>query len=226
MSKAGILRGIPLFVGLNDEELHDLAESLGRRVFGRGVVIFQDGSPGDTLYIIESGKVRIFGVSESGREISVNVYGPGEFFGELSALDGLPRSAGAVAVEDTVTFTLHRDNLMRRLEASPRMALSIIRVLSARLRYTTRYAQSLAFLDAYGRMAAKLLELAERYGVQKDGIDIDLPLTQSELASWIGTSRESANKVLRDLQERGLIGLKRKKITILDKRRLQELIVY
>jgi CRP/FNR family transcriptional regulator/CRP/FNR family cyclic AMP-dependent transcriptional regulator len=226
MSKTTALLNVPFFAGLSDQELEALAESLEKRTFGKGMIIFHKGSPGHTMYIIESGKVRIFILSESGQEISVNIYGPGDTFGELALLDGLSRSAGAVAVEQTVTLALHRDDFLRHLEASPRMAQSIIEVLSTRLRYTTNYAESLAFLDVYGRVAAKLLELAERYGVQKEGIEIELRLTQAELASWVGTTRESVNKVLGTFRGQGLIEVKGKKITILDRQGLKKRILY
>jgi len=226
MSKVTALRNVPFFASLSGQELEALADSLEKRTFGKGMIIFHKGSPGQTLYIIESGKVRIFIISESGQEISVNIYGPGDAFGELALLDGLPRSAGAVAMEQTVTFTLHRDDFLRHLEAHPRMARSIIEVLSTRLRYTTTYAESLAFLDVYGRVAAKLLELAERYGVQKEGIEIELRLTQAELATWVGTTRESVNKVLGTFREQGLIEVKGRKITILDRERLRKGILY
>jgi len=226
MSSTSMLRSVPLFAGLAEKELTTLAESLGKRAFGKGVIIFHEGSPGETMYLIESGKVRIFALTESGQEISVNIYGPGEVFGELAVLDALPRSAGAVAIEDTVCLTLQRDDLLQVLENCPRLALSIIKVLSARLRYTTRYVEGLAFLDVCGRVAAKLLELGERYGVKKDGIEIDLQLTQSELAGWVGTSRESANKVLRMFQEQRLIAITGARITLLDQRGLKRLIVY
>ena len=226
MSSTSMLHSVPLFAGLTEEELSFLADRLGKRAFGKGVIIFHEGSLGETLYIIEAGKVRIFALTESGQEISVNIYGQGEVFGELSVLDGLPRSAGAVAIEDTVCLTLQRDDLLQFLENCPRVALSIIRVLSARLRYTTQYAESLAFLDVCGWVAAKLLELGERYGVKRDGIEIELRLTQGELASWVGTSRESVNKVLRMFQGQGLIEVKDLKITLLDRRGLKRLIVY
>jgi CRP/FNR family cyclic AMP-dependent transcriptional regulator len=226
MSKVAMLRNVRLFAGLPDRELEGLADHLGKRTFAKGMIIFHKESAGQTLYIIESGKVRIFILSESGQEISVNVYGPGDVFGELALLDGLPRSAGAVALERTVTLTLHRDDFLRHLEACPRMARSIMEVLSARLRYTTAYAESLAFLDVYGRVAAKLLELAERYGVQKEGIEIELRLTQAELASWVVASRESVNKALVAFRDQGLIEVEGQRITILDRRGLRRRVLY
>jgi CRP/FNR family transcriptional regulator/CRP/FNR family cyclic AMP-dependent transcriptional regulator len=221
-----MLRNVPLFAGLVDQELEVLADSLGKRTFARGMVIFHKGSPGQTLYIIESGKVRIFILSESGQEMSVNVYGPGDVFGELALLDGLPRSAGAVAMEKTVTLTLHRDDFLRHLQACPQMARSIMEVLSTRVRYTTDYAESLSFLDVYGRVAAKLLELADRYGVEKEGIEIELRLTQAELASWVVASRESVNKVLGTFRDHGLIEVEGQRITIRDRRGLERRILY
>jgi len=221
-----MLRNVALFAGLSDQELEVLAGSLGKRTFGKGIIIFHKGSPGQTLYIIESGKVRIFIISESGQEISVNVYGPGDVFGELALLDGLPRSAGAVVMEKTVTFTLNRDDFLQHLEACPHVARSIIEVLSARLRYTTIYAESLAFLNVYGRVAAKLLELADRYGVKKDGMEIDLRLTQAELATWVAATRESVNKVLGAFRDQGLIEVEGQRITILDRRGLNRRIMY
>jgi len=226
MSRVSMLRNVPLFAGLSDQELEVLAGSLGRRTFGKGMIIFHKGSVGQTLYIIESGKVRIFILSESGQEISVNVYGPGDVFGELALLDGLPRSAGAVVMEKTVTFTLHRDDFLRHLEACPHMARSIIEVLSTRLRYTTAYAETLAFLDVYGRVAAKLLELADRYGVKKNGIEIDLRLTQAELATWVAATRESVNKALGTFRDQGLIKVEGQRITILDLPGLKRRILY
>jgi CRP/FNR family cyclic AMP-dependent transcriptional regulator len=232
MSRVAMLRKVSLFAGLSDQELEVLADSLGKRTFGKGMIIFHKGSPGQTLYVIESGKVRIFILSESGQEISVNIYGPSDVFGELSLLDGLPRSAGAVAVERTVTYTLHRDDFLRHLEAYPRMAKSIMEVLSTRLRYTTTYAESLSFLDVYGRVAAKLLELADRYGLRNDGkdgiagIEINLRLTQAELATWVAATRESVNKVLGTFRDQGLIQVEGQRITILDMPGLRRRILY
>ena len=227
MSKVALLRNVPLFAGLSDQELEALASSLGRRTFAKGMVIFHKGGLGRSLYIIESGQVRIFSLSETGQEISINIYGPGELFGELAILDGLPRSAGAMAMEMTVTLTLYRDDFLRCLEASPRMVKDIVAVLSRRLRYTTAYTETLAFLDVYGRVAAKLLELADRYGVAKAGAEqIELHLTQAELASWVVASRESVNKVLGTFRDQGLIQLEGQAITILDREALGRQVRY
>jgi len=226
VSKAMMMRDVPLFAGLSDQELDALAGSLGRRTFAKGMIIFHKGSPGRTMYIVESGKVRIFTLSESGQEVTLNIYGPGEVFGEFSLLDGLPRSAGAVALEKTVTLTLHRDHFFQHLEANPSMARGIIEVLTARLRFTTEHAESLAFLDVYGRVAMRLLDLAGRYGTGEDGTELDLRLTQTELATWVAATRESVNKVLGAFRDQGLIAVEGHKITILDLEELERRITF
>jgi CRP-like cAMP-binding protein len=221
-----MMRNVPLFAGLSDQDLEDLAGSLGRRTFAKGVIIFDKGSSGRTMHIVESGKVRIFALSESGQEFTLNIYGPGDVFGEFSLLDGLPRSAGAMALENTVTLTLHRDHFFQHLEANPSMVRSIIELLTARLRFTTEHAESLAFLDVYARVAMRLLDLADRHGVEKDGIELDLRLTQTELATWVAATRESVNKVLGTFRDQGLIALEGHKIIILDLAGLERLITF
>ena len=226
MSKLDLLRNVSLFTGLSDQELQTLAESLHRRAFGKGTIVFDQGSTDATLYVIESGRVRIFLISEFGEEISLQVYDPGQCFGEFAVLDGQPRSAGAVAMEDIVTYTLHRGDFLRHLETCPHMAIRIIQVLTTRLRYTTRQMENLAFLDVSGRVAAKLLELADRYGVQKEGIEITLPLTQEELATWVVVTRKSVSSVLTHFRDLGLIQVQRRRITILDPKALKKKIIY
>jgi CRP-like cAMP-binding protein len=209
-----------------DRELELLARNLGKRTFGKGMIIFHGGSPGQTLYIIESGLVRIFSLSESGQELTVNLYGPGQVFGEMAALDGRLRSAGALCMEKTVAYTLHHDVLVRGLKRTPALAHGVIELLIARLRYTTRYLESLAFLDVYGRVAAKLLELGEYHAGRGNGIALDLRLTQGELATWVAASRESVNKVLSSFRDQGLIAVDGQEITILDWRGLEDRVVY
>jgi CRP-like cAMP-binding protein len=222
MREAKLLRAAALFDSLTDAELATLTGSLGRRTFGRGVFIFHKDSPGSVLYIIESGWVRLFVISETGQEISTNLFGPGEVFGELAALDGRPRATGAVALETTVALTLHREELLHALQTCPRLARNLMELLTARLRYVTRTFEDLAFLDVNGRVAARLLDLAGRSGVQQGDIEIELSLTQSELATWVAASRESVNKVLAAFRASGLISLDGARIIILDRRRLEQ----
>lgn len=217
---------LPLFAGLNDEELVALSLCLGRRMFGRGVFIFHKGSPGRFLYIIESGRVRLFSVSDTGQELSLNVLGPGDFFGELALIDGRPRSAGALAVEPTVVLLLQREDLLHAMDHSPRLARNLIEVLARRLRYVTHYVEDLAFLDVNGRVAARLMDLAARQDVRQGDVEIELSLTQAELASWVASSRESVNKVLMAFRSQGLISVEGHRITILDARRLERQVLY
>ncbi len=216
MSESAFLKQVPIFAELSKAELKVLAGSLRRKAFGKGEIIFHQGSPGQTLYIIESGRVRIYTLSVAGQEISVTIYSCGDVIGELAILDDLPRSAGAVAMEPTRTLILHRDDFLRHARDYPEMALNIMAVLSAKLRYTTEYAESLAFLDVYGRVAKKLLEMAEQREEGGEGARIDVRLTQAELASLVGSSREWVNKVLSAYREQGLVELGRQRITILD----------
>ncbi len=229
MPRIEALRKVPLFQGLSDAELAALSACLVKHTFGKGVFIFHKDSPGQTLYVIEAGRVRIFVVSESGQEITLNVYGPGEVVGEIGFLDGRPRSAGAVALTAVTVLALRREDFYSQLEAHPRLATRIIELLAGRLRYTTAYAESLAFLDVNGRVAARLLELSDRFGARSPdgcGQELDLRLTQAELASWVASSRETVNKVLTSFREQGLIELAGQKITVLDRQGLWRRVAY
>jgi CRP-like cAMP-binding protein len=147
----------------------------------------------------------------------MNVYGAGDVVGELCILDGLPRCASAMTMEESVALTLDREDLRRCVAASPDIAFAIMEVLSTRLRYSTEYAESLAFLDVYGRVASRLLELADRSRVGTEETETGVELTQEELATLVGATRRSVSKALGAFQDQGLIRLGRGRITILDR---------
>ena len=193
-----------------------LADCLGRRVFARNMILFLKGSPAQCLYLIESGAVRIFAFSETGQEITLDAYGPGECFGETALLDGNIRSTGAMALEKTVTYTLRRDDFLRCLEQHPQVARRVMALFAHRLEHATTYAENLAFMDVAGRVAAVLLELAARYGAEHGGIEIGLHLTQAEIAGWVCASREMVNKILHAYQNQGLIAMDGHTILVLD----------
>ena len=217
------MRRVPLFADLTDAQLEMLIQDFSRRQFRQDEAIFQQGDPGQALYMVESGQVRIYVQDEEGQEISVNLCGPGDLFGELALIDGLPRSASAVAMEDTVVLVLSHDRFREQMRRYPQMALNLMKALSVLVRYNTQQVGSLTLLDIPGRLARKLLELAQDHGqVEPEGVRINLALTQSDLASLIGTTRESVNKAMSTFRREGLIFVRQNHIVIADPDALQQ----
>ena len=217
-----LLKKAPLFSQLSNETLGDLAAQLRRRTFRRDTIIFHKDQAGDALYVVDSGRIRIFLPTAGGEELTVDVAGPGDVFGELALLDGRPRSASAESLEDAVTFSISREEFQKYLARNPTLAVSLVELLSSRLRHVTEYAESLAFLDVHARLARMLLEMAERYGVQKDGTEIDFDLTQADLGTMVGATRERVNRALAAFRAQGLIELRGRKIVLLDTNRLRQ----
>jgi CRP/FNR family cyclic AMP-dependent transcriptional regulator len=206
---------VPLFADLADEDIRELMAVARRRTFRSGEVIFHRDDPGQVLYIIKEGKVKISLFSPDGQEISLVVFGKGDYFGEFAILDGLPRSADATALERIECYTLQRSDFHNALLKNPKIAIQVLEGLSKRLRTADAMIEDIIFLDVYGRVAKKLLELADAHGKKvNDGILIDVRLTQQELASMVGASRESVNKVLGYFSDKKYISTDKHKITI------------
>lgn len=205
------LATVPLFAGMDEVDLSDLSACLRRRGFDRGEVIFVEGDPGDSLFVIESGQVKIVLTSADGKEILLTALGPGDFFGDLALLDGLPRSADAIGLEAGQLALLHRRDFLRFLESRPRAVVVLMAVLSRRLRRNAQLIQDAAFLDVPGRLAKLLLQFVGEAPADRPPI---ARLTQSDLAAMIGATRESVNKALRGFERRGLIRLERGRIEI------------
>jgi CRP-like cAMP-binding protein len=200
------LQRVPLFAGLNEAQIIEIVRDFSRRQFRQGESIFQQGDPGRSLYMVEAGQVRIYVQDKDGQETSVILCGPGDLFGELALIDGLPRSASAVVMEDTVLLTLDHDRFREQMRRHPQVALNLMKALSVRVRYSTQQVENLTLLDIPRRLARKLLELAEDHGEpQAEGVHITLALNQSDLASLIGTTRESVNKAMSAFRREGLI---------------------
>jgi CRP/FNR family transcriptional regulator, cyclic AMP receptor protein len=216
-----LLRQVSLFTDLHEDELASLAGCLSRRVFAREMILFHRGSPAQSLYLIESGAVRVFATSSAGQDITLDVYGPGECFGEAALLDGNLRSTGAMAIEKTVIYALPRHDFLHFLELHPETGRRLMALLAHRLGRAITYAENLAFLDVAGRVAAVLTDLAEHDGKAGEPIELDLHLTQSELASWCVASREMVNKVLSSFRDQGLIDVAGHTITVLNLRGLK-----
>ena len=209
------LKQVSLFSSLSDEDLRELMAVTRRRTFRAGEVIFHRDDPGQILYIIKDGKVKICLISPDGQEISLVVFGKGEYFGEFSLFDGLPRSADAITLERTECYTLQRSDFDNVILKNPKIALKLLEALTRRLRSTDQMVEDLIFLDVYGRVAKKLLELAETHGtLTEDGNRIDVRLTQQELASMVGASRESVNKVMGYFTDKKILSTDKHRITI------------
>lgn len=208
----------PLFSGLGPEPLQAIAQTLRRRRFRRGEVLFHEGDPGDSLFIVASGAVKVVVPSEEGDEAILATLRRGDFLGELALLDGAPRSASAIALEATETMALPRDRFKALVASEPVIRDALLSSLAGELRRLTAHVAELHFLDLTGRLAARLARLAEEHGTREaDGsIRLDAPLTQSDLAAMIGATRQSVNKLLGEFVEEGLLRLDRDAIVIPD----------
>ena len=216
-SASATLRDVPFLAVLPAADLGELAGRMHPRRYRAGAAIFHREDPGSTLHIIRSGRVKLVLASPEGREVTVQILGPGDFFGELALLDGGPRSASAVALEPVTTLTLDRAPFIATLERHPEVAGKLLAILGDRLRRTDELISDILFLDLPARLAKQLLALADEHGsAGAAGIRIDLRLSQSELAAIVGATRESVNRCLNAYADRGLVALDRDAITILD----------
>jgi len=215
VSDAAVLTQVPLFAGFAAEELEPLVACLRRRRYARGETVFLQGDPGTSLCLIETGRVKLGFTSPEGREVLLDLLGPGDVFGELALLDGEPRSADAVAVEPTHLVLLRREEFVRFLEERPRLAVQLLAVLSRRLRRDAQLVQDAAFLDVPARLARILLRMAEAEGeAAEEGLVIRARLTQTNLAGLVGTTRETLNKWLGFYETQGLIRWDKGQITV------------
>lgn len=219
-----LLATLPLFAQLQPEELRELFSHLKRRSYRHGEVIFHKDDSGSTMYIIAQGSVKISVPSELGNEIILSILSSGESFGELSLFDNRPRSATVTCAGPTEVFVLYRDDFIAYVNRHPRLALNIIESLSNRLRRTDNLVEDVIFLDIPARLAKKLLELSRTHGKKNpDGsVEIELRLTQLDIAYMLGTTRESVNRQLMAFEQRGFIALDRSRITILKPTELEK----
>lgn len=218
-----MLRAVPLFAAVPERELTRPAGRLRRRTFKRGEVIMHRGDPAGALHVIRSGRVKITLPSEEGEETVLALLGEGQCFGEIAALDGGPRSATVTAVEPTETLALLREDLLALARESPDFALSLITMLAARLRRADEWLEDAYFADLDTRLARRLLDLALDHGrPAPDGIAVEFPLTQSDLAGMLGATRVSVNRLLGAYQDARIIRLGRGSFTILRLEALRE----
>lgn len=214
MEGNSVIGKVSLFEGMSEDDLNALADLANVRTFPKNTIIISEGDDSDSMYLVLSGKVKVYLSDDEGKEIIINILGDGDYFGELALLDEAPRSASVMTLEDARLAVLSKTAFDECLKANPQIALQVIKGLSARLRNLTDNVKSLALMDVYGRVARTLLEMAEdRGGVQV----ISQKLTQRDIASMVGASREMVSRILKDLALGGYITIENKTITINEK---------
>ena len=207
---------MPLFEGLSNEQLQTIANVTITRTFNKDGVIILAEEEGDSLFIIDSGQVKVSIVSEDGREVILSLLGPAAVFGELSLLDGKPRSANVIATEETSLIMLRRPDFVQILFKMPQIAPALLADLASRLRTPARQIEGLALLDVTSRISETLLQLAGEQGREtEEGITLQNRPTHQELANMSGTTRETVSRVLKRLESHSYINCSGRTITIL-----------
>lgn len=210
-----LLRSVPIFSDLDDTGIETLERVIARKVYPKDGVVFFENEPGDTLFMILFGRVKVTILGDDGREIILTVLGAGDFFGEMSLLDNEPRSATAIATEETELVSLLRSDFEMVLADNKEIALGLIRVLTQRLRRADQQIETLALLDVYGRVARLIVDLAREEGRRlKDGRVAFRRATHQEIANRIGTTRETVTRILKDLERAGRIKVEGRELVV------------
>ncbi len=217
-----VLKRIPLFSELSDKELEKVSQVATRQKYHKDNLILIEEEVGSTMFIILSGRVKISRISDDGREVILSILNDGDFFGEMSLLDGQTRSANVTAIEESELLVIRREEFLQLLHDFPQIAINLLKELAQRIRKSDEHIKSLSLQDATGRVASTLLRIAEDSGVFRKGqVEIsELPL-QQDLANMAGTSRETISRVIKSLCNSGYLKKEGGKIIILDYERFK-----
>jgi CRP/FNR family transcriptional regulator/CRP/FNR family cyclic AMP-dependent transcriptional regulator len=215
MDERELLRTVPLFSELNDEAISSLERLSTRRRYPKDTVVFFENEEGDSLFMIMDGRIKVTILGDDGREIILTMLGAGDLFGEMALLDNEPRSATAIAVEESELLLLHRNDFQTVIVENPAISAALIKVLSARLRRANHQISTLALLDVYGRVARVIMDMAREEGRRlKDGRIAFRRATHQEIANRIGTTRETVTRMLKDLERQGLVKIEGREIVL------------
>lgn len=211
------LRTIPLFSDLREGDIERIGQAARERSYPRNSVIVFEDDPGDALYVVLSGQVKVVLTAEDGREVILSVRDRGDFFGEMSLIDQEPRSAHVIAMEEARLLVLRREDFHSCLRDIPEIAVGLLRALVTRLRQADDKIGGLVLLDVPGRVAGLILDMAD----DADGVHITKRVTHHMIAQMIGSSRETVSRTMRSMADQGLIEASRKRISINDRRALE-----
>lgn len=212
-----VLKSIHLFSELSDSDLREIGKTAVRQVFKKDNMILIEEEMGSTMFIILDGRVKISRISDEGREVILSVLSEGDFFGEMSILDGQTRSANVVTLEDSKILVIRRENFLQMLHDYPQIAINLLKELAHRLRRSDSQIKSLSLQNATGKVASTLLRIADDSGkIHMGQVEIPRLPPQQDLANMAGTSRETISRVIKALTEKGYLKKEGSRLLILD----------
>jgi CRP/FNR family cyclic AMP-dependent transcriptional regulator len=226
LEKVEFLKSVPIFSELKDETLSQLSKTGSVQSFSKDSIILSEKEAGSALFIIISGKVKISRISaeDNDKEVILALLNPSDFFGEMSLLDGLERSATATAMDDSKIFIIQRNDFLQLLNDNPDVSIALLQEMTQRLRAAGMKIKALSLKDAEGKVATVLLQLADDVGKIKQGVvEIEKLPFQHELANMAGTSRETISRTLHAFAKKGLIELEGSKLRIVEYEKFKEL---
>jgi CRP/FNR family cyclic AMP-dependent transcriptional regulator len=206
-----MISDVPLFTEFFSDDLEYIASRGVVKTFLKNTVLINEGDRSDALYVILEGKVKVYASDENGKEVILNIQGPGEYFGELALIDDVPRSASVMTLKPSRLASVSRESFEACLVENPRLALKLVRSLSQRILSLTEVVKNLALHDVYGRVTRTLCKLARE---QNGRFVIEQRLTHQDIADMVGASREMVSRIMKDLSTGGYIKASNKMITI------------
>ncbi len=215
------LRKIRLFSDLDEQALEQISSIVITRKCRKRTILFTEGEPGDTIYFVKSGRVKVFKTTEDGREQILRLIEPGEVIGEAVLFEGGGYPASAEVMEDSEICLIRNPDLEQLVMQHGEIAIRLIRVLSRRLKEAQHQVRDLALKDAYARTAGILFKLAQNSLASAEGIEVKPDLSRQELANMIGTSRETVSRILSDFQQQKILLTDRNKIIVVNMDKLQ-----
>jgi len=211
------LKNIPLFSELEDDDLLAISKVAMRQSFRKDNMVLIEEEVGSTMFIILDGRVKISRISDEGREVILSIMSEGDFFGEMSILDGQARSANVVTLDDSTIMIIHREDFLQMMHDFPQIAINLLKELAHRLRRSDSQIKSLSLQNATGKVASTLLRIADDSGkIHLGQVEIPKLPPQQDLANMAGTSRETISRVLKSLSEKGYLRKQGNKLIILD----------
>jgi CRP-like cAMP-binding protein len=220
-----ILSSVPLFSSLTEEELKDLGAISAHQKFGREEVVIMQGEEGGSFFVILSGRVKVVIDSPQGKEVTLAILSSDDFFGEMSLIDGVARSATVITLEPTEALMIHSRDFDLYMRRYPEVSIKLMKIFIGRLRHADRQIEHLALHSVKGRMARMILDWVVNLGtIRPDGVHFQFPYTHKEIAGMLGTSRESVTRMITELKEEGFLSIDKNKVCVSNLEGLRELV--